>query len=179
MVPGHGPLHGLEQTGPALAVPPRLGVLVQGYPGPIGQEADGVDEIEVLHLPHEGDGVPRGLAAEAVVEALLGVDAEGRALLGMERAQSGPAPAHPLECGMLADERHDVGGRPHLGHVLVGYAHGPTVPRRCDARSRRRGQPALVALFDFLASGAGGADARTAWAAANRATGTRKGEQLT
>ena len=35
----------------------------------------------------EGDGVARLLAAEAVVEALLGVDAERRRLLGVERAQ--------------------------------------------------------------------------------------------
>ena len=95
MVPGHGPLHGVEQLGPALAVLADLGVLVQHHAGPVGQQPHGIDEVEVLGVPDEGDGITRGLAAEAVVEALLGVDAERGALLGVERAQAGPAPARP------------------------------------------------------------------------------------
>ena len=74
---------------------------------------------------------PDCLAAEAVVEALLGVDAERRRLLGVERAQPAPAPAHLLQRGVLADQGHDVGGRPDLGDLLVRYAHARTVPRRC------------------------------------------------
>ena len=77
MVPDHGLLHGVEQLGPALVVLADLLVLVQRDPGPVGQEAHGIDEVEVLRGTDEGDGVARGLAAEAVVEALLGVDAEG------------------------------------------------------------------------------------------------------
>ena len=110
-------------------VTPHLLVLVQRDAGPVGQEADGVHEIEVVHGPDEGDGVARLLAAEAVVEALLGVDAEGGRLLGVEGAQPAPAPADLLERGMLADERHNVGGRPDLGHFLVRYPHSTTVPR--------------------------------------------------
>ena len=74
---------------------PGLGVLVQGHPGPVGQEPHGVDEVEVLGGPDEGDGVARGLAAEAVVEALLGVDAERGALLGVERAQARSSGGRP------------------------------------------------------------------------------------
>ena len=131
VVPLHGPFHGVEQLGAALAVLAQLGVLVERHPGPVGQQADGIDEVQVLGGPDEGDGITRGLAAEAVVEALLGVDAERGALLGVERAQAGPAPPDPLEGGVLADEGHDVGGRPDLGHVLVRYGHATTVPRRC------------------------------------------------
>ena len=138
VVPDDGPLHGVEEVGPPLAVLPGLRVLVQGDPGPVGQEPYGVDEVEVLGGPDEGDGIARGLAAEAVVEPLLGVDAERRALLGVERAQAGPAAADPLERGVLADEGDDVGCRPHLGHVLVRYRHWMTVPRRC-VRSGRAG----------------------------------------
>ena len=75
---------------------PDLGVLVQRDVGPVGQQAHGIDEVEVLRGPDEGDGIARGVAAEAVVEALLGVDAERRALLGVERAQPGPAPSDLL-----------------------------------------------------------------------------------
>ena len=183
MVPDDGPLQGVEQVGPPLAVLPGLRVLVQGDPGPVGQESYGVDEVEMFGGPDECDGIARGLAAEAVVEALLGVDAERRALLGVERAQACPAAADPLERGVLADEGDDVGRRPHLGHVLIGYRHGRTVPRRCDRSGRPAGagpigQPALRAREAAFA-GAGGSAASTAWAAASRATGTRNGEQLT
>ena len=196
---------------------------------------------------------PDCLAAEAVVEALLGVDAERGRLLGVEGAQPAPAPADLLQRGVLADERHDVGGRPDLGHFLVRYPHTLTVPRRCPAPfwptvrrdgrhglrrlrpdlhdghvrpggarpgvrpglrprlrpvellrllvgglalRRRRGHldphraPALPArrrpggrpsLASWPAPGRllGLRPASTAWAAARRATGTRKGEQLT
>ena len=123
MVPLDGALHGVEQLGPALVVAPHLLVLVQRDAGPVGQEADRVHEVEVVHGPHEGDGVTGLLAAEAVVEALFGIDAEGRRLLGVERAQPAPAPAHLLQRRVLADERHNVGGRPDLGHLLVRYPH--------------------------------------------------------
>ena len=36
-----------------------------------------------------------------------------------------------LQCGVLADQVDDVGGRPDLGDLLVRYPHAPTVPRRC------------------------------------------------
>ena len=77
------------------------------------------------------DGVARRLAAEAVVEALLGVDAERGGLLGVEGAQAAPAPSDLLQRGVLADEGDDVGGRPDLGDFLVRYPHALTVPRRC------------------------------------------------
>ena len=123
MVPLDGALHGVEQLGSAFVVAPHLLVLVQRDAGPVGEEAHGVDEVEMVHGPHEGDGVAGLLAAEAVVEALLGVDAERRRLLGVEGAQPAPAPADLLERGVLADELHDVGGRPDLGHLLVRYPH--------------------------------------------------------
>ena len=104
MVPGDGALHGVEQLGAPLVVASGLGVLVQRDPGPVGEEAHGVDEVEVVHGAHEGDGVARRVAAEAVVEALLGVDAERGRLLGVEGAQATPAPAHLLQRGVLADQ---------------------------------------------------------------------------
>ena len=133
VVPLHGPLHGVEQRGAALVVAARLPVLVQRDAGPVGQEPHGVDEVEVVHGPDEADGVARLLATEAVVHPVLGVDAEGRRLLGVERAQAAPAPAHLLEQGVLADEGDDVGGRPDLSDLLVRYTHTRNVPRRCPS----------------------------------------------
>ncbi len=123
MVPLDGPLHGVEQFGAALVIAPHLLVLVQGDAGPVGQEPDGVDKIEVVHGPHKGDGVAGLLAAEAVVEALLGVHAERGRLLRVERTQPDPAPANLLQGGVLADQLHDVRGRPDLGYFLVRYPH--------------------------------------------------------
>ena len=137
VVPLHGPLHGVEQLGTALVVPARLAILVQRDARTVGQEAHGVDEVEVVHGPHEADGVARLLAAEAVVDPVLGVDAEGRGLLGVEGAQPAPAPAHLLEQGVLADEGDDVGGRPDLSNLLVRYTHPRNVPRACSGSGWR------------------------------------------
>ena len=41
---------------------------------------------------------------------------------------------------MLPDQRHDVGGRPHLGHVLVGDGHAAG-PYRGRGRARGAGRP--------------------------------------
>ena len=129
MVPLDRPLHGVEQFGPALAVFAGFGVLVEGHPGPVGQQAHRIDEVEVFGLADKGDGVPRCLAPKAVVKPLFGVDAERRALFGVERAQSAPAAPDALEGCVFSNERHDVGGGSDLGDVLVGNGHGVTVPR--------------------------------------------------
>ena len=89
-------------------------------------------------LSDEGDGVARGLAAEAVVEALVGVDAERRGLLAVERAQADPPAPLTLEGGVLPDEGHDVCGRPHPGDILVGDPHRG---RRYPVAARRRPPP--------------------------------------
>ena len=169
-------------------------------PGLVGQAADGVHEVEVLDGPDEADGVALGLAPEAVVEALLGVDAERRGLLAVERAQADPAAALTLERGVLPDEGHDVRCRPDPGDVLIGDPHRgrryrvagrssvrPPAPRQLRWPAYRLALalapwPWRLAGFD---AGFGPAwpalvwPARTAWAAASRAMGTRKGEQLT
>ena len=118
-------------------VGPGLGVLVDDDARPVGQEPDRVDEVEVLGRPDESDRVARRLAAEAVVEALLGVDAERRRLLLVERAETRPAPTALPQGRMLADQRHDVGRRPDLGDVLIGDGHARRVPPGCPAACRR------------------------------------------
>ena len=123
MVPLDSPLHRVEQLGSALVIAPHLLVFVQCDAGPVGQEAHRVDEVEVVHGAHKGDGVAGLLAPEAVVKALLGVDAERGCLLGVEGAEPAPAPADLLQRRVLADQLHDVGGRPDLGHFLVRYPH--------------------------------------------------------
>jgi hypothetical protein len=97
---------------------------VDGHAGPVGEEAHGVGEVQVLGRLHETDGIARDLAAEAVVEPLLGVHTERGRLLGVEGAQPHPAPTLLAQGGMLPDQRDDVGRRPYPGHVLVGDGHG-------------------------------------------------------
>ena len=43
----------VEQLGSALVIAPHLLVLVERDAGPVGEEAHGVDEVEVVHGPHE------------------------------------------------------------------------------------------------------------------------------
>src|SRR5690606_27708027 len=66
VVPLDGPLHGLVEPlallpGGALVV----GGVAEGDVGPGGEPLDGADEVEVLDLPDEGDGVAGLLAPEA------------------------------------------------------------------------------------------------------------------
>ena len=124
VVPLGGLLHGVEEDLAPLAVVAGCGILVDGDAGLVGQATDGVHEIEVLDGPYEADGVALGMAAEAVVEALLGVDTERGCLLPVKRTQAHPSAALTFERSLLPDEGHDVRGRPDPGDVLVGNPHG-------------------------------------------------------
>ena len=74
------------------------------------QQLHGLLEVERLGLLDELEGVAALAAAEAVVELLLGVHGErGRALV-VERAQPGPARAHPAQVRLLAHEVDHVHG---------------------------------------------------------------------
>ncbi len=138
VVPGHRPFHRVEERGAPLVVAARLVVLMERDASSVGQEPHRVDEVEMLHAADKGDGIARRMAPEAVVEALLRVDAERRCLLGVERTQARPPPADLLKRRVLANERHDVGGRPDRGDFLVGDPHDPNVPRRCASRDGPR-----------------------------------------
>ena len=194
VVPLGGLLHGVEQDLAPLAVPARARVLADGDARLVGQAPHRIDEVEVLDGPDEADGVALGLAAEAVVEALVGVDAERRGLLAVERAQADPPAPLPLERGVLPDEGHDVRCGPHPGDVLIGDPHRGRRYRVAagapSAGAGRRvspwpwpGTPALAAarLPPWPPSPVAAVvwPASTAWAAASRAMGTRNGEQLT
>src|SRR6202011_84426 len=84
---------------------------------------DGCDEVEVLDLADEGDGVAGLLAAEAEVEAEGGVDGERRGLLLVERAESHPSLTDSLEGDVVGRDRDEVRGLPDSRDVLVEDAH--------------------------------------------------------
>ena len=104
---------------------------------------DRVDEVEVLQLPHERDRVTRRLAAEAAVQAHLGVHVERRRLLLVERAQAPVAAPDLLQRELLADERDDVGRLPDPHHVLVEDPHSApeATPRTAAWGAPRSGRP--------------------------------------
>jgi len=59
-----------------IAASSGLVVVAQRDAGTTGELLDGLHEIEVLDLAHEGDGVALRAATEAIVQAELGVDGE-------------------------------------------------------------------------------------------------------
>ena len=80
MVEGDGPLDHAQQrlsTLPVEAVT-AAGVVADRDPGSGSQLLDRLDEVAALGVAQERDRVPGRLAAEAVVEALFGVDRERR-----------------------------------------------------------------------------------------------------
>ena len=62
----HHHAFGVVDLGLLLVFPSGSGVAVaEGDPRPGGQALNRLDEIELVHLPHEGDDVPRLPAAAA------------------------------------------------------------------------------------------------------------------
>ena len=101
----------------------------EGDAGLCGQTFDRLDEVQALQLPQERDGVARNPTAKAVVQAFGLVHRERRRLLGMKRAQPGPAAAHLAQLGVFGDERDDVGGLTDPNDVLVDNAHRLSLSR--------------------------------------------------
>jgi hypothetical protein len=67
-------------------------------------------------------------AAEAVIEALLVVDREGRRLLVVERAEAGIfRPRPPLERDLAADDVAQTHARAQLVEEARGEGHGRSV----------------------------------------------------
>ena len=118
------------------------------------EHLDGLREFQAVHLADEVDDVAARAAAEAVVEALVAVDGEGRRALVVERAEALPRAAGLLERRVVADDatmsrraaqlREDV-----VVDVEVGRGHVSCVEsqslliairgslRRCRLRGRR------------------------------------------
>ena len=76
----------------------------------LGEELDGADEVELLGLAHERDRVAARAAAEAVVDALLGVDREARRPLLVERAAPRVAAADLAQRRAQRDDVDDARG---------------------------------------------------------------------
>ncbi len=119
---------GLDHRDETIAAPAVLGchrgVVSEGDARPRREPLDRVDEVEVLDLSHEGDGVTARVATEALVAAEVGSHVERRRLLGVERAQPTPALPDPLQCEVLTDQRDEISGVAHACDVVVDDAHG-------------------------------------------------------
>jgi hypothetical protein len=108
---------------------PRRALLVfEGDAEPVGEPFDRPDEVQVLDLPDEADGVAAAPAAEAVVETVRCVDREARRLLLVERTASRVARALLAKGRVLGDDVDDVGAlldvldRAVLDSRLVPYS---------------------------------------------------------
>ena len=68
----------------------------------------GLGEVELFGLADEGDDVAGLAAAEALEEAIVGVDVEGRRLFVVERTEAFEAPAGLAQGDGPGDDIHDV-----------------------------------------------------------------------
>ena len=139
-----------EQLQQPLAPPAPLGlarVLLLAHelhPVAIGEQLERFPEVDPLGLLHEREHVARGLAAEAVVDLLLRVDAERGGALLVERAQ--PLVARrpgPPQLGSRGDQLEEVDRLAHAipglvgveGHLFRGWSDAHP-PYRSAARRR-------------------------------------------
>ena len=120
---GRGELEGLAPTVPARRT------RRQRHPVAPGERLDGGGEVVARELHVEPDRVAAAAAAEAVVEALGGVDAEGGGLLLVQRAEPAVAVTRLLEPRVVARHVDDVDRVPDglhelWGEVDVAQSHG-------------------------------------------------------
>src|SRR5690606_36352047 len=120
-----------------------------------GEALDGFGEAEAVRTHHEADGVAVRPAAEAVVEALLVADGEGRRLLVVEGAEAGMFAA-PADQPHLAADGPDQGypfaqlfqetrREAHAkSRLLIGLAE---IGRKADRPPRRRVAPVRTACL--------------------------------
>ena len=115
---GVGAHEGASRAARAL-VGPRLAELDARA---LRQRAQRVDELHLVVVHHEVDGVPGGAAGEALVEAraLVGDHGHRRRSVVVEGAQPDVLAALGLQLHVLADERRQVGGVEH--EVPVGLS---------------------------------------------------------
>src|SRR6185437_6261117 len=82
----------------------------------LGHLLDGFGEADLLEGDQELEDIAMGVAAEAVIEALGGMDVEGGGFFAVEGAEADEAIAAGAEGDELSDDLADVG----LGFQLIG-----------------------------------------------------------
>src|SRR5262249_56281394 len=130
-----------------LAVSIRLPLRGQLDADALSERPDCLGKAEPIVTHDEAERVAAGAAAEAVEDAALRIDREGRGLLGVERTESLPMLAGALQVHDLPDELHDIEPRADLVEELRTEVHlriapGPRRwrPPRLPA-GRRHGPP--------------------------------------
>ena len=94
-----------------LRFPRILTLALQLDPVALCQQLERFLEVHALGLLYEREDVARGLAAEAVVDLLGGVDAERRSALLVERAQALiPGRARAPKLGAGRDQLDEIDG---------------------------------------------------------------------
>ncbi|MNP09559.1 hypothetical protein D3C76_1016710 [compost metagenome] len=94
------------------------------HPGGLGQFFDSLGEVQVVVVHDEAEGIAASAAAEAVVELLVGADAERRRFLFMERAAGRVVLARFLHLQARADHVDDVGAVQEVVNKALGNQPG-------------------------------------------------------
>src|SRR6478736_2513137 len=129
---------------PALRLGARLDDLNSGA---LGEFTHGLGELEALDALHELDGIARLVAAEAVIEAALGVDVEAGCLLLVERTHADMTAAALLQPDGLPDQLYDPNLPPHAVEGLLSDHETHILQIEDEERPRAQGRYVFVTLF--------------------------------
>jgi len=103
------------------------------HAGGFGQIFDGLGEVQVVVIHEKAEGVAAGAATEAVIELLVGADAERRGFLFVERAAGGVVLAGLLQLHARADHVDNVGAVQQVVNEALGNQPGHGVLVVCAA----------------------------------------------
>ncbi len=92
------------------------------HAGGLGQIFDSLEEVQVVVVHDEAQGIAAGAAAEAVIELLVGADAERRGFLFVERAAGGVVLAGFFHLQARADHVDDVGAVQKVVNEALGIS---------------------------------------------------------
>ena len=106
---GEGDGDGITELG-FLGVGAVAGIQFHGEAGALGEEAGGLDEVDVFLLHDEAEDVAASAATEAMEALAIGVYIEGWGFLVMKGAETEKASGAALELDVGADDVDDVAG---------------------------------------------------------------------
>jgi ABC-2 type transport system ATP-binding protein len=103
----------------------------------IGEQAQGINEVQVLGFTNPRNLIARRATPKAVVATFFGIDRKRWRLFSVKRTETCPALAGSFQSHRFSDQRHEIRRRANLRDLIVGNGHRKKVPVLAQPRAER------------------------------------------